>query len=68
MAPGKGKPSSSTAGVGCLGMIVGLVLCFLGPLFVVGVPLIIVAALLGSIRQRGLRCTNRACRHFVPRG
>lgn len=68
MAPGKGKPSGSTVGVGCVGMIIGLVLCFMGPLFIIGAPIILISAVLGSIKQRGLRCTSRPCRHFVPRG
>ena len=69
MSPGKGSVSNGTVGMGCVGMLLGLVLCVvLFPIgAVVGLPIIIGSAILGSIRQRGLRCSNRRCRHFIPR-
>jgi hypothetical protein len=66
MLPGKGKPSSSTTGVGCITMLIGGLLCvFGGPVgILIGALLILYGAIRGSARQKGLRCT--ACKHFIP--
>lgn len=65
LLPGKGNPSGSTTGIGCIVMLLGLVLCVLGgPIgLLIGVPLILYGAIRGSKRERGLRCTG--CKHFI---
>ena len=66
MLPGKGKPSGSTVGIGCVTMLVGgLIAVFTAPIgILVGAILILYGAVRGSTKQRGNRCTN--CNHFIP--
>jgi F0F1-type ATP synthase membrane subunit c/vacuolar-type H+-ATPase subunit K len=64
LVPGKGAPTAGTVTVGVIGMLIGLALCLTVYGAVIGVPLLIYAAIRGSAKQRGLRCT--ACRHFIP--
>ncbi|HZW06966.1 MAG TPA: hypothetical protein VFF65_07565 [Phycisphaerales bacterium] len=52
----RGSPSSGTVLVGVVGMVLALMFCASGIGFVIGVPLLIVSAILGSIGEKRLKC------------
>lgn len=67
MKDAKGQPSSSTAGLGCMTVVIGGAICvFAAPIgILIGAPLVIYGAIRGSTKQRGLQCIN--CANFIAR-